>query len=186
MTAADYHPSISWYTLNTHHSWTQRNHQFPSRLSRAHLKSQKTCGPDMYSETNLQTEPISLGQVHLSSLHWSTNASSTSSANLLTGVGQLKCPTPKKSTAKITTNILRLHIPLMQGQWSQPRLDEWRTNQLATASRWMMDACQGHKSCSVQDDKWTFPEKPNRNLTKSEIVQLERNLLFFLFFFIMA
>ena len=31
MTAADYHPSISWYTLNAYHSWTQRNytsHQF--------------------------------------------------------------------------------------------------------------------------------------------------------------
>ena len=27
------------------------------------------------------------------------------------------------------------------------------------------------------------PEKPNRNLTKSEMAQLERNLFFFLFFY---
>ena len=92
-----------------------------------------------------------------------TGASLTSSANPLTAVGQLKCPTPKKSTAKITTNILRPHIPLMQGQWSQPRLDEWRTNQLATASPWIMDACRArHTSRSAQDDKWASKTQPRK------------------------
>ena len=75
-------------------------------------------------------------------------------------MGQLKCPIPKKSTAKITTNILRRHIPLIQGQWSQPRLDEWRRNQLATASPWIMDACRGHSSRSAQHDKWASKTQP--------------------------
>ena len=146
------------YTLNTHHSWPQRNHQFPSRLSCAHLKSQKTCGPDMYcSKTNSQILfPWSKFICHHCTdqlvcleqavpIHWQA-------------MGQLKCPTPKKSTAKITTNILRPHIPLMQGQWSQPRLDEWRINQLATASRWM-DACRGHISCSVKRRQMNLLQK---------------------------
>ena len=112
----------------------------------------------MYSETNSQIEPISLEQVQLSSLHWSTSSLQQAVSIHWQAVGQLKCTTPKKSTAKITTNILRPHIPLMQGQWSQPRLNKWRTNKLATASRWM-DACQGHTSCSVKDDRWTSSRK---------------------------
>ena len=45
--AADCHPSLCWYTLNTHHSWTQWNyasHQFLSHSSHAHLYCTRRVG----------------------------------------------------------------------------------------------------------------------------------------------
>ena len=129
-----------------------------SSSSHAHLMSQKTCTCILWRWANFAWRKLSCHHYtdqlvclqQAVPIHWQA-------------MGQLKCPTPKKSTAKITTNILRPHIPLMQGQWSQPRLDEWRTNQLATASPWIMDACRArHTSCSAQDDKRASKTQPRK------------------------
>ena len=60
MTAADYHPSISWYTLNAYHSWTQnygaglREPSIPLSRKPCTPKSQKMCAQTRILQQNRQ------------------------------------------------------------------------------------------------------------------------------------